>query len=36
MVNTIWGLKKRDGEVVNTFEGLAAIGIEHFRDLFKP
>jgi hypothetical protein len=35
MANTIWGLKKRDGEVVNTFEGLVAMGIEHFRDLFK-
>ena len=35
MVNTIWGLKKRDGEVVNTFEGLASMGINHFQDLFK-
>jgi len=35
MNNTIWELNKWDGEVVNTFDGLAAKGIENFRDLFK-
>jgi hypothetical protein len=35
LANTIWGLRKREGEVVTSFEGLASLGIEHFSDLFK-
>jgi hypothetical protein len=35
MTNTIWGLQQGDGQVVNSFEGLATLGIAHFRDLFK-
>jgi hypothetical protein len=35
MNNTIWELKKWDGEVVNTFDGMDYMGIEYFDDLFK-
>jgi hypothetical protein len=33
--NTIWSLTQRDGQLVNTFEGLSSLGISHFKDLFK-
>ena len=33
--NTIWGLTQGDGQMVNTFEGLASMGITHFKNLFK-
>jgi len=33
--NTIWGLPSVGGELVTSFEGLAALGVEHFGALFK-
>jgi hypothetical protein len=33
--NTIWSLNQRNGQLVNTFEGLSSMGITHFTDLFK-
>jgi len=35
MINTIWELESVDGEQICTFEGLAAMGINHFESLFK-
>jgi hypothetical protein len=31
MTNTIWGLDQGDGQLVNTFDGLASLGISHFK-----
>ena len=33
--NTIWGLKNENNEDIISFEGLANLGITHFKSLFK-
>ena len=33
--NTIWELPSAEGEMVSSFEGLAALGVDHFGTLFK-
>ena len=34
-INTIWGLKKNEGTVVESFEDLDKAGVNHFSDLYK-
>jgi len=33
--NSIWKLETPDGRVENSFEGMASIGVSHFKNLFK-
>ena len=34
MGNTIWELRKEEGTVVSSFDGLSAMGVEHFQSLY--
>lgn len=35
MANTIWQLKNQADDAINSFEALANLGVENFRNLFK-
>ena len=35
VANTVWSLKDDLGSVHDTLEGMAALGVEHFKNLYK-
>ena len=33
--NTVWSLEDEQGHAHDTFEGIASLGVEHFKNLYK-
>ena len=33
--NTVWSLENEHGHVHDTFDGMASMGVEHFKNLYK-